>query len=106
MFVISNASCSCFLPLTTKKLLDRSLGTRHRAALGLSEISDAFIIVISEETGVISLVENGNMTRFLNREALETRLFTIYTPSQNTFSFSPFSYVLKWLNIAKLFYKR
>ncbi len=75
----------CLLPLTETVLSDRRLGTRHRAALGLSQLSDAIVIVISEETGVISIAENGNLNRFLNKEALETRLFSLYKEDrQNT----------------------
>ena len=72
------AAAGCLLPLTDAALQDRRLGTRHRAAMGLSEVSDALVIVISEETGVISLAERGNLTRYLNKQALETRLFSLY----------------------------
>lgn len=72
------AAAGCLLPLTESTLQDRRLGTRHRAAVGLSEVSDALVIVISEETGVISLAEHGNLTRYLNKQALETRLFSLY----------------------------
>ena len=72
------SAAGCLLPLTGSSLGDRRLGTRHRAALGLSELSDALVIVVSEETGVISLAENGNLTRYMNKEALETRLFNLY----------------------------
>jgi hypothetical protein len=72
------AAAGCLLPLTEATLQDRRLGTRHRAAMGLSEVSDALVIVISEETGVISLAERGNLTRYLNKQALETRLFSLY----------------------------
>lgn len=75
------AAAGCLLPLTHSKITDRRLGTRHRAALGLSESTDALIIVISEETGTISLAEQGNLTRYLNKEALETRLFNLYKES-------------------------
>jgi len=64
----------CFLPLSENPNISKSLGTRHRAALGLSEVSDAFIIVVSEETGVISVVEEGRMTRYLNDETLRSML--------------------------------
>ncbi|MDA1354225.1 MAG: diadenylate cyclase CdaA [bacterium] len=74
-------AAGCLLPLTESKVQDRRLGTRHRSAIGLSEVSDALVITVSEESGTISLAENGNITRYLNREALETRLFSIY---QNT----------------------
>lgn len=75
-------AAGCLLPLTDSPLQDRRLGTRHRAALGLSELSDALIIVISEETGVISLVENCTMNRYLNREALSSRLFNLFQQNQ------------------------
>eukprot|EP01047_Picozoa_sp_COSAG01_P035155 COSAG01_NODE_2676_length_7264_cov_6.952128_8_plen_218_part_00 len=71
-------AAGCLLPLSNTIIQDRRLGTRHRAALGLSEISDAVIIVISEENGIISLVENCTMNRYLTREALSTRLFNLY----------------------------
>ena len=86
-------SAECLLPLTDSRLTDRRLGTRHRAALGLSELTDALIIVISEETGIISLAENGNLTRFLNREALEARLFNLY--SEESSQELP---VVSWMN--------
>lgn len=54
---------ACVLPLTKNESLSRELGTRHRAAIGLSELSDASIIVVSEETGKISIAKNGNLTR-------------------------------------------
>ncbi len=72
------AAAGCLLPLSDSTIQDRRLGTRHRAALGLSELSDALVIVVSEETGIISLAENGNLTRYLTKEALETRLFNLY----------------------------
>jgi len=67
-------AAGCFLPLTQNNDLSRELGTRHRAALGLSEISDAFIIVVSEETGIISTVSNGNMIRGYTAEELKNEL--------------------------------
>ncbi len=75
------SAAGCLLPLTDTRITDRRLGTRHRAAIGLSELTDAVVIVISEETGTISLAEHGNLTRFLTKEALETRLFNLYRES-------------------------
>ena len=75
-------AAGCLLPLSDTPLQDRRLGTRHRAALALSQLTDAVVIVVSEESGTISLAENGNLTRFLNREALETRLFSLYRESE------------------------
>ncbi len=72
-------AAGCFLPLTDSVTLDSRLGTRHMAAIGLSERSDAFIIVVSEETGTISIVENGTITRYLNRQSLETKLFELFS---------------------------
>lgn len=72
-------AASCFLPLTLNPRLSKELGTRHRAAIGVTEDTDAAAIVVSEESGVISFVQNGEITRYLNstslreliREALE-----------------------------------
>ena len=74
-------TAGCLLPLTNSKVSDKRLGTRHMSAIGISEETDALVIVVSEETGTISIAEEGNLTRFLNREALETRLFNLYKES-------------------------
>ncbi|NLI92041.1 MAG: TIGR00159 family protein [Peptococcaceae bacterium] len=68
------AAAGCFLPLTQDNRLQKDLGTRHRAALGLSEVSDALILIISEETGVISAAQNGNLIRFLDEKSLRDLL--------------------------------
>ena len=68
------AAAACFLPLSVNPRLSRELGTRHRAALGLTEENDAVAIVVSEETGRISLVLGGDLQRGISPEALRTRL--------------------------------
>ena len=67
----------CVLPLTNNNNINKKLGTRHRAAMGLSENSDALVIIISEETGVISLAVNGRLTRNYDKEKLKTILLKI-----------------------------
>ena len=85
-------AASCFLPLTLNPRLSKELGTRHRAAIGVTEDTDAAAIVVSEESGVISFVQNGEITRYLNstslreliREALEPqgRLSEVVRPAR------------------------
>jgi diadenylate cyclase len=67
-------AAGCFLPLSRNLGLSRTLGTRHRAAVGLSEETDAVIVVVSEETGVISLAVDGVLERGLEAERLQERL--------------------------------
>lgn len=67
-------ACGCFLPLTGNPNLPNELGTRHRAGLGVSEISDALVIIVSEESGKISLARNGEMERDLSVRMLHYRL--------------------------------
>lgn len=67
------AAAGCFLPLTTKQI-DSELGTRHRAGIGVSEISDAIVILVSEETGIISVAREGQLQRRITPDALKTLL--------------------------------
>ena len=78
-------AASCVLPLTEKKNIGRNLGTRHRAGLGVSEVSDALVSVVSEETGVISVAENGNYRRFMDLKSVEKILLGGYMPQEETF---------------------
>jgi diadenylate cyclase len=75
------AAAACILPLTDREELGYVLGTRHRAAIGLSEVSDALVIVISEETRAISLAHLGSIKRGLTVEDLEVELNKIYARS-------------------------
>ncbi|MEA4924531.1 MAG: diadenylate cyclase CdaA [Syntrophomonadaceae bacterium] len=71
-------SAACFLPLSSNPAIDGRLGTRHRAALGISEVSDALCIVVSEETGAVSVAREGRLVRYLDgpglRDILEGEL--------------------------------
>ena len=71
-------AASCLLPISESRMLDRRLGTRHRAAVGISEISDAVAVVVSEKTGIISFAENGFLTRYMTKEMLEEKLLSLY----------------------------
>lgn len=68
------ASAASYLPLSESSLISKELGTRHRAAIGLSEVSDALTVVVSEETGGVSITQNGNLYRDLSREDFEVFL--------------------------------
>jgi diadenylate cyclase len=71
-------AAACFLPLTVNPKLSKELGTRHRAAIGVTEESDAVVIVISEETGIISVVLGGKIERSLDGESLKKSLASIF----------------------------
>jgi diadenylate cyclase len=89
------AAAACFLPLTINPRLNRELGSRHRAAIGVTEENDAVAIVVSEETGRISIVEDGDLEYDIDAERLRTRLQSVVKlrrtgskPRQAGYSFS------------------
>ncbi len=67
-------AAKCILPLAAENSVEKSLGTRHRAAVGISEVSDAIVIVVSEETGIISVASSGKLTRNMTKEDLSKYL--------------------------------
>ena len=67
-------AATCYLPLTDSMKISKELGTRHRAAVGISEITDSFTIVVSEQTGAVSVAQNGELSRRVTREFLYDRL--------------------------------
>ncbi len=71
-------AAGCILPLTTNSDIGQELGTRHRAAIGISENSDAVTVVVSEESGIISLTRNGTITRNFNAQSLRQELQNIF----------------------------
>lgn len=77
------AAAACFLPLTVNPRLSKDLGTRHRAAIGLTEESDAVAVIVSEETGIISLALDGHIERGLDPERLRSRLRGLLAPSRS-----------------------
>lgn len=77
-------SATCYLPLSDNMQISKELGTRHRAALGMSEVSDALIIAVSEETGQVSVAANGELVRGVTPEYLSKRLEQIRIKSSGT----------------------
>jgi diadenylate cyclase len=90
---------ACVMPLSASGILNRSperqMGLRHRAALGTSEASDAIAVVVSEETGSISIAHGGRMIRRLDSERLENILMAFYRPTE--ISTRPLAWLSRWL---------
>jgi diadenylate cyclase len=79
-------AAGCFLPLSENPSLSQEVGSRHRAALGITEVSDAVSLIVSEETGKISLAHNGKLIRDVKADALRELLYSICFPQGTTFS--------------------
>ncbi len=77
-------SATCYLPLSDNLSLSKELGTRHRAAVGISEVTDSLTIVVSEETGAVSVALEGNIKRNLNQDGLRAQLAAIQDKAQDT----------------------
>lgn len=86
------ASAGCVLPLTSNKNLNPDLGTRHRAGIGVTEISDAMVLIVSEESGIISHAEDGKLHRRLTRDELAELLNEFYKPIEKKESRGIFSF--------------
>lgn len=71
-------AAGCVLPLTENKDLSTDLGTRHRAGIGITEKSDALTLIVSEESGIISLAKDGEITRYLDSKTVEKELLKMY----------------------------
>ncbi|MBQ1215371.1 MAG: diadenylate cyclase CdaA [Firmicutes bacterium] len=71
-------SAGCVLPLTQNQNLSKDLGTRHRAGIGVSEVSDAISLIVSEESGIISIAVDGRLSRFLDLKSVERTLTKLY----------------------------
>ena len=71
-------AAGCFLSLSDNSSLGRDLGTRHRAGLGVSEVTDAIVLIVSEETGIISMAQGGKLTRHLDGDSLARVLSSMY----------------------------
>lgn len=71
-------AAGCVLPLTRSNAISKELGTRHRAGIGITENSDALVLIVSEETGIISMASEGQLSRFLDIKTVEKTLLNLY----------------------------
>ena len=79
-------AAACILPLSEDPSISRDLGTRHRAAIGITETSDAVSLIVSEETGIISMAREGRLTRHLDARSLNILLTELFTPERTMYS--------------------
>ena len=79
-------AAACILPLSEDPTISRDLGTRHRAAIGITETTDAVSLIVSEETGIISMAREGRLTRHLDGRSLTILLTELFTPDRNMYS--------------------
>ena len=77
-------AAGCFLQLTEENSISKQLGTRHRAAIGVTEQTDATSLIVSEETGIMSMARSGKLTRHMDAQSLRTVLHEIYDPEKDT----------------------
>ncbi|ANF98347.1 diadenylate cyclase CdaA [Paenibacillus bovis] len=78
------SAAACYLPLSENPFISKELGTRHRAAIGISEVGDALSLIVSEETGQVSLAMNGQVIRDINEESLISKLHEALKPNVTT----------------------
>ena len=83
------AAAGCVLPLTQNRNISSDLGTRHRAAIGMSEVSDAVVVIVSEETGTISVAVSGMLKRHLAPQTLEKLLLNELAPKTEEKTWNP-----------------
>ena len=79
-------AAACILPLSEDPSISRDLGTRHRAAIGITETTDAVSLIVSEETGIISMAREGKLTRHLDARSLSILLTELFTPDRTMYS--------------------
>ena len=82
------AAATCYLPLSESRDIDKDFGTRHRAAVGMSEVSDALVIIVSEETGRISIAQDGTLSGALTADEVRDWIITFYSAHEDTTSTS------------------
>ncbi len=89
------AAAGCVLPLTENRNISSDLGTRHRAGIGMSEVSDAVVVIVSEETGTISVAISGMLKRHLAPQTLEKLLLNELAPKEETKTRNPLKLLRK-----------